>query len=240
MFGAIRRRMGRVIGTGVAAVAVLGCGLLFLLVLAPRQKIEARRLERLPLMDVQSVSAAAAGDEILITGRLEGEWLPQAGDYVAYQLQEWEVTLHDSNDSSDEPDGSWDTLEVVVPPLRLSLTGGQVPVHAVDRVRLSGSLRAEWVYSNSTLTAEFDDEQVPDGTQRYLGFYNGDLVTVWGQKASSEGVIPDEIFGGDRVAFVNEKHSAARGMLIAGISMLVCSPVILAGGVLSALFGRNR
>ena len=240
MFAAIRRRMGRVIWTGVAAVAVLGCGLLFLLVLAPRQEIEARRLERLPLMDVKAVSAAAAGDEILITGRLEGEWLPQAGDYVAYRLEEWEVTLPDSDDASNEPDGSWDTLEVVVPPLQLSLSGGELSVHAGDRVKLSGSLREEWVYSNSSLTAEFDDEQVPDGTRRYLGFYNGDLITVWGKKASTDGVIPDEIFGGDRVAFVDQKHSAARGMLIAGISMLVCSPVILAGGVLSALFGRDR
>jgi hypothetical protein len=232
--------MGRVIGTGVAAVAVLGCGLLFLLVLAPRQKMEARRLERLPLMDVQSVSAAAAGDEILITGALEGERLPQAGDYIAYRLEEWDVSLPDPDDTNNEPDGSWDTLEVVVPRLQLSLPGGQIPIHADDRVKLSGPLREEWVYSTSSLTAEFDDEQVPDGTRRYLGIYNGDLVTVWGQRASAGGVVPDEIFVGDRVAFIDKEHSAARGMLIAGISMLVCSPVILVGGVLSALFGRNR
>jgi hypothetical protein len=160
--------------------------------------------------------------------------------YDTYQLQEWEVTLPDSNDSSDEPDGSWDTLEVVVPRLQLSLPGGQISIHADDRVKLSGPLREEWVYSTSSLTAEFDDEQVPDGTRRYLGIYNGDLVTVWGQRASAGGVVPDEIFVGDRVAFIDKEHSAARGMLIAGISMLVCSPIILAGGVLSALFGRNR
>ena len=240
MFAAIRRRMGRVIWTAVAAMAVLGCGLLFLLVLAPRQKIEARRLERLPLMDAEFVSEAAAGEEILITGELEGERLPQAGDYIAYRLEEWEVTLPDPDDASNEPDGSWDTLEIVVPALQLSLPGGELPVHAGDRVKLSGSLREEWVYANSSLTAEYEGEQVPDGTRRYLGFYNDDLVTVWGQKASAGGVVPKEIFGGDRVAFVDQKHSAAQGMLIAGISMLVCSPVILAGGVLSALFGRDR
>ena len=66
-----------------------------------------------------------------------------------------------------------------------------------------------------------------------------DLVTVWGKKASSEGVIPDEYYAGDRVAFVESQHAEAKGALIGGICMLALAPIVLVGGILSAVFGKR-
>ncbi|MEA3351871.1 MAG: hypothetical protein U9Q82_14745 [Chloroflexota bacterium] len=240
MFRAIRQRFGKLIWAVVGSVFALGCGLLFLLVLAPKQKAEARRLERLPLMDVQFVSDTSAGAEILISGRLQGERLIQSSDLIAYELDQWEVTQPDSDDGDDQPQGSWEQVELVVPDMQLSLAGGQLSIHRRDGVSLSGPLREEWLYASNSVGAEYEGEWLAEGSRRYLGFYNDDLVTVWGQKASADGVIPDELYAGDRVAFVQKKHDNAKGMLIAGISMLICSPVVLVGGALSALFGRRR
>jgi hypothetical protein len=83
-------------------------------------------------------------------------------------------------------------------------------------------------------------EWLSEGSLRVRGFYNGDLVTVWGQKASIDGIIPKELFAGDRVTFIESQHATAKGLLIAGISMMVCSPIVLAVGVFTSMFGRRK
>jgi len=160
--------------------------------------------------------------------------------FVAYKLEEWVVTLPDSDDDDDDPDGSWETIERVLPDLSLNVDGEVVLILSVNGVQLSGPLHEELIYSESYAEAEYDNEWIPDGSWRYSGFYNGDLTTVLGKKASAGGVIPDELYAGDRVAFVESQHAEAKGMLIAGIIMLACSPVVLVGGGLAAIFGRRR
>ena len=71
-------------------------------------------------------------------------------------------------------------------------------------------------------------------------FIDGDLVTVLGKKASSDGVIPSELYAGDRVAFADSKQDAARGLLIGGLCVIGLAPIVLVGGALIALFGRRR
>ncbi|MFH1636563.1 MAG: hypothetical protein ABIG63_21490 [Chloroflexota bacterium] len=240
IFSRIRERIGAVIAALIGSVALLGCGLLFALVLAPQQKLEARRIEAMLLMDAGAVTAASAGDDILITGRLEDNPLVDEAGFVAYELEEWVVTLPDSENADDDPDGSWETVEHVVPDLSLNVGGEVVLILSANEATLSGPLHEELLYSEAYEEAKYNNEWLPDGSRRYRGFYNGDLTTVLGKKASAGGVIPDELYAGDRVAFVESQHEAAKGMLIAGIAMLVCSPVVLVGGGLAAVFGRRR
>jgi len=63
------------------------------------------------------------------------------------------------------------------------------------------------------------------------------LVTALGAKASTDSVILIELCDGNRVSFVKSQHKAAIGLIIAGITMEACSPVILKGGVLLSMFG---
>ncbi|MBT3390530.1 MAG: hypothetical protein HN413_08970 [Chloroflexi bacterium] len=240
LFRSLRERFGALIWVGIGAVVLLSCGLLFVFFLAPRQKLEARRIEQLPLMDAATVTSSAPGDELLVTGILQGEALPDVNNFVAYKVDEWQVRQDTSETSDSQPSGSWQRIETRIPDLRLDVGGQWVDLWGATDVNLSGPLHEVLILSNSRETAPYDSQSLPDGSYRYLGFYDGDLVTTLGKKAASGGILPDELFAGDRVAFVESQHAAAQGLLIAGIIMLVCSPVVLIGGGLAAILGRRR
>ncbi len=240
IFASIRERIGNVIAAVIGSIVLLGCGLLFLFFLAPKQKLEANRIENLPLMDASSVVNAIPGDDILISGILHGQPLPGAGRFIAYDLDQWDVDPADPENPDDEPSGSWTNIESIVPSLEIDVGGQIVFVHSAHDAYMNGTLHEEIEGSGAYLSANYGSTDLSDGSLRYRGFYDGDLTTVWGKKASTEGVIPEELYAGDRVMFIEHKHNTAKGLMIAGISMLVCSPIVLVGGILSAVFGRRR
>ncbi len=239
IFKSIRERFSRVFWTGLAAVALLGCGLTFILVISPQQKIQALQIERLPTMDGDDVAHSTGGDEILVTGHLVGEASPDAEGFVAYTLEEWVVSPADTSTPDAEPDGEWQEIRQIIPPLSLTIGNDSIPLLGAKGAKLSGPMHEKLIIGDSQEYAEYNDEPLPDGSLRYSGFHNGDLVTVWGKKASSEGVIPDEYYAGDRVAFVESQHAEAKGALIGGICMLALAPIVLVGGILSAVFGKR-
>jgi hypothetical protein len=150
------------------------------------------------------------------------------------------VTPPAPDDDGGEAKGSWKTAESRIPDLRLNVQGQTVQLLRADGATLSGSLHEEWVYSDAGLKADYDGEPLPHGSLRYQGFLNDDLVSVLGKKASTDGVIPSELYAGDRVAFADSKRSAAQGFVIGGICLSVLAPTILIAGVLGALLGRRR
>ena len=239
IFPSLRKRMGRVIGTGIGALFLLGCGLIFTLLLAPRQKLEALRIERLPTLDAEDVGGVSPGEELMVTGYVRGDSLPEVDQFVAYEVEEWVVTPPDPATPDAEPEGEWVTDQEEIPPLALRIKGETVGLLAGENVRLSGSLHEKLILSENNQTATNEDGLLPGGSLRYKGLYDGDLVTVWGKKASNGDILPEEYFAGDRVAFEESKHSAAQGLLIGGICMLTLAPVVLTGGILSALFSRR-
>ena len=243
ILAALRERIRLVIGTAIGAFLSLACGALLVLVLSPQQAMLARRIERLPDLDAAAVGAAQTGRELLVTGHLQDNEIVDEGGFVAYTLEEWVVTppTPDADGDDDgEAKGSWKTTERVVPDLTLNVEGQTVSILRTDNVRMSGPLHEELIHSDGWQEAKYDGEWLPEGSLRIRGLFNGDLVTVLGKKASSDGVIPDEMYAGDRVAFADSKHRAARGLLIGGICMIGLAPAILVGGVLGAIFGRRR
>jgi len=241
IFRSVRERLGAAGAAVIGAVFLLGCGALMTFVLSPQQELEARRIERMPLMEAADVGSAAVGEELLITGRLDDNPLMDGG-FVAYRLDEWEVSYpdYDDSDSEPEPDGDWRRVEQVVPDLNLLVGTMVVRTLAANDAKLSGPVHEELVYSDSYDEAQYNGEWVPHGSWRFKGFFNGDLVTVLGKRASAGGILPEEYYAGDRVAFADSKHEAAKGLLIGGMVMMVCAPVVLVGGVFAALFGRRR
>lgn len=128
----------------------------------------------------------------------------------------------------------------MVPGLTISISGGTATTRPATSAMLSGSLHESVAAGTGAETATWNGQQLAKGAVRVRGFQNGDLVTVVGTKASTDEIIPDEIFGGDRVELVEYKRSSAQTMFIVGISMMICAPIVLALGVLGALFGRQR
>ena len=243
LFQSMRERFGRVLGAVIGSIALLGCGLLFAFVLAPQQKLEARRIEQLPIMDASMVIQAAAGDDVLVTGILVDNPVILAEDeFVAYALEEWRVTVPDYNpdEPNQEPDGNWESVQRVIPDLMVDVNGQVVRSLQVEDAAINGALHESIFESNGYYEAEYMGSSLPEGSERVRGFYNGDLITVWGKKATVEGIIPDELYAGDRVSFEESQHAAAQGLFFAGVSMLVCAPIVLVGGILSAIFGRRR
>ena len=237
----LRQRIGVVIASVLAAIFFCASGAFFAFVLAPKQAIEARRISNLPQMDASYVASAPAGEDILVTGTLmDNPPLLDDSELVAYHLEEWQVTLPDANSNDNTPDGDWNTLERIAPDLNLDVGGQRVQVLSASNMDFSGNLREELVYGDGVESAEYNGQQLPQGSLRYRGFYNGDLTTVLGQKATSGGIVPEKLFAGDRVAFEQSEKDAAKGMFIGGIVFMACAPLVLVGGILSAIFGRRR
>ncbi|NUM48701.1 MAG: hypothetical protein HUU38_28675 [Anaerolineales bacterium] len=242
IFQLIRDRIAAVIGVVFFSILICFCGIAFTFFFAPQQAIEATRISNLPYMDAGTVTSAAPGTDLLVTAWLAGNApLVEADAFVAYTLETWDVTPGTSSDEGEtEPNGTWETVEQVIPDLTLDLNGQTVHLLSAPSVSFSGPLHEQVVRGNGVEEAQYDGAWLPEGSQRYRGFFDGDLLTVLGKKASTGGIIPEKMFAGDRVAFEQSEKDTAKGLLIAGISMMVCAPIFLVLGGLGAIFGRAR
>jgi hypothetical protein len=240
---ALRQRLGAVLGVFVGAFACCACGLLTTFVFAPGQAIQAGRIAGIPQMDAAAVAAAAPGDVVLLSGVLrDNPPLNPGSPLVAYTEQVWEVTVTEVEDDRSAR-GAWSTPpSTVVPALMLDVAGTPVELQAVNAVRLSGDLLREEIVRGpeDAETATFEGERLPDGSRRYRGLTDGDLVTVLGQKAAAGGVLPEQIFAGDRVAFEASQRDSAAALLNMGICSIAMAPVVLIGGLFAVVFWRRR
>lgn len=233
----VRNRAGAAIAAVLMAVCFLAMGAFLTFYISPQQAIEWRQIRNLPELDAAGLAATPSDTLVAITGRLEGneELLPDG--LVAFVQEEWNVTP--PRDDDDRPKGSWRELRQEVPALSIATAGGAVATLPVARTTFGGSL-TEWVEAGSSPNrATYDGQQLPDGSLRTRGLRNGDLVTVVGRKATTGEIVPNRLFGGDRVQLVDNIRTGARVAFIAGIVMMICSPAILVIGVLGGLFGRG-
>ena len=235
----VRQRVRSMLAITAISGLCLLCGGLMAFGFAPAQAIQAYRISRLPVTeDGAQVAAAETGAKLLFTGVLRDN-APLLDRFVAYSAEEWKVTVpsEDARGSS-EPSGHWETAETVIPALTLELDGQPVSLHGTNSARLSGSLHIQMVRGDSPNQAEYEGELLPDGTRRYRGFFDGDLVTVLGRKSADGGVLPEHLFGGDHLQFVESQRQAASGLFMAGLCMMAFAPLLLVGGALFVLFRK--
>jgi len=240
-FSSLGQRIRSVLAIALISVLCLLCGGLTAFGFAPAQAVQAYRLSRLPAMETAAqVAAAKTGAELLFTGRLKDNApLLDGFDFVACSIEEWQVSRpSDEARGSSEPVGHWEPAETVIPALTLDLNGQAVSLLETRSGRLSGALHTQVVKGDSPLQAEYEGELVPDGTRRYRGLFDGDLVTVLGKKSTSGGVLPEHIFGGDRLQFEESQRQAASGLFMAGLCMMAFAPLLLIGGLLWALLRK--
>lgn len=233
----IRNRISGAFAAIVAAVLFFACGAGLAFVISPQQAAEWRRIQNLPETTAASFEAAAADEEIAATGRLEDNATVTEDGLVAYIREEWDVDPPDENDNT--ADGTWRTLETVSPSLTLTLPDGTIPIEQGSSLTMGGA-QHETITRGTGMSARYEGQDLPEGSIRIRGYKNGDLLTVVGHKSSAGTLVPDRLFGGDRVQLVENVRSGARAAFAIGVGLMICSPLLLIGGVLSALFGRRR
>ena len=215
-------------------------------VISPQQAVEWRRINNLPELDVNSFQAVASGEELAVTGRLEGNPLLTEEGLVAYVSERWDVDpgeQAEDDSEPDEPSGSWNEIETVAPALAIAINGGGVTTVTVTDVTTGGIMMTtpiEQGKGSGSLAADFEGVVVLDGSTRERGYRNGDLITIVGRKTSTGEILPERFYGGDRVALVEEIRQGARFLFMFGIASMICAPIILVIGILSALFGRSQ
>jgi len=207
---------------------------------APAKAIEAYRISRLPVTDsADQVAAAQAGEELLFTAVLsDNPARSDRFDFVAYSVEEWKVTVPSDDSDDAEPSGHWETVEHVVPALNVELQGQPVLLQEAQSVRLGGNLHIQIVKGNGPHQAEYEGESLPEGTRRYRGLTDGDLVTIVGKKSTTGGVLPSYVFAGDRVQFEQAQRQEASGLFMAGLCLMGFAPIILLGGLLFRIFRK--
>lgn len=220
-------------------------GFVSIFILAPGQALEAGRISNLPLMDAGAVEAAAVGDTILVSGTLvDNPALREDGDLVLYRQEVWEVgDLVETEEGDTFRQGKWEDGETIVPELRLEIDGTTVLLREASPVRISGELLREHIIEaeNGPVAEDrAEDRLLADGSQRLRGLANSDLATVLGKKAATGGIVPEEIFAGDRVAFETSQGEQASALLSAGTCSLVLAPIFLLGGLAAVVFWRPR
>jgi hypothetical protein len=237
----LRQRLGATLG--ILAFSAFCClsGIFLTFVLAPGQALQARRVARMPIMNAAAVESASPGDLILVTGNLTGNPPARSGsELVAYDSEEWEISYPDNDEGDNQPRGDWSSLETIIPELTLDLNGNSLDILADNTAHLNGNLREEIVEGHGSGWADYDGMDLPEGSRRFRGVRDGDLVTVYGEKSSTGGVIPDEIFAGDRVAFEENQRQQATGLLYAGLCSILLAPIILLGGFVSIIRSIRR
>ncbi|MFM8876128.1 MAG: hypothetical protein ACKOGC_08655 [Anaerolineae bacterium] len=239
----LTNRIGGAVAAVGAAIFLALCGALMAFVLAPGQAVKAANIEKMPQMDAAYVSSAAPGTDILITGYVNGSAPnPQLPDFIAYDVEQWEVSEIKNTDGTPQaPSGSWQHVETVVPELTLDMSGTPITLLSVNNAMLTGSnLHEQLVPKSSAFTADYEGQKLGEGSLRYKGFFNGDLVTILGKKSSGDEVVPEELFTGDRAAYEQYQKDSAKALLFMGFAAMICSPFIAISGIVSALLGRGR
>jgi len=233
----IRERIAAMLGLVVVTICFAAMGAFLAFYVSPQQALEWRRINALPEFTPALLDSAAPGADVVFTGTLTDN-PALVNDLVAYQTSVWEVSPPDN--SNDSPDGSWQITETVIPALQVSFQGAVITTVPANSARLGGQWRESIEEGSGSLSDSYNNRELPDGSIRTVGFANGDLVTVFGQKASTGGVIPAHLFGGDRIQLVDSVRQGARTAFLAGISFMACSPLMLLIGGFAILRGRAR
>jgi DNA-binding transcriptional regulator YiaG len=176
---------------------------LFLLYLGLKASFEARRIASYPVLVGPGFKAMAPGEHAVVVGVLEGN-APREPELllVAFAHERWDVSGHGTDSS-----GLWHHLETHVPGLVISLDGDIVHTARSDsKVVMLGS-RHEAIYHRGSGVV---DKGISDGSRRVIGFKNGDLVTVVGEKDANGTLIPEILYGGELEQLLSERRGFAR------------------------------
>jgi len=170
----------------ILAVIALASGLILLIFISPGEARKANRIGSLKEADLATFQALAPGQDVVVTGVLTGNAELDYG-LVAYHRYRWRI----STDSDDKEVGGWRPDMLMAPALTISMPGGQVTTTAMDLPSLGGKYHAYEAGSGGRMVSG-----KPEGSTRWTGFKNGDMVTVVGKKDTSGQITPEILWAG--------------------------------------------
>lgn len=187
---------------------------------------EARTIAALPRLDMAGFRQTPVGDLVAVTGSLvDNADLASGEGFVIYQEQEWDVDY----DEDDGWEGDWRTVRTVAPQCTMGFADGRLLLYRNPDVDIDGAPHENTIHIP---VGGREVEGILEGTVRRIGFRDDDQITAVGAKTDGEGVTPDRLFGGDRVALVDHLKGEATGFRVVGgifvviaIGMLIASVV---------------
>ncbi len=237
----IQQRLGAAVSAAIGAVLFFACGACMFFYLGPQQRGEANRIEDMAAITTAAdYSNAPGGEEILVTGTLRGnEPLTEEG-YVAYIVEEWDVT--DSSNDNDDPSGHWSQVDEEVPALTVELDSGlTIRTAPAGSVTLGGSMETGPIQPGSGgLSADYQGQRLREGSRRMRGYRDGATITVLGTKQAAGELTPNRLYGGTQQGLVEEVRAGGKILTWLGLGFMICAPIFLITGVVGALFGRRR
>jgi hypothetical protein len=144
----------------VLALLLLALGIFMALRQAPKQEREWRRIQAYQELDKARYAAVPAGEQLVLTGHLQGNATLNRYELVAYRVEAWDVSTDDDGDET----GSWRTREVAVPALALAVPGGVVKTAAVGSPSMGGQLHEFIEPGGRRTTATYKGRSLADGS----------------------------------------------------------------------------
>ncbi len=246
-----RDRIAMAIAVVLLALCLLGVGGYFAFSAAVQEAAERQRIESLPLVDATAFAVLEAGKEIIITGKLDGNEALTSDGFVAYTQEQWQIksaVRRSGSTRTTTVSGKWEVTGQGVPALTILIENGAVQtaerpfvVTAGQRVRFGGDLRKVLIPGEGALSASYEGELLPDGTLRTRGFFDGDPITVVGQKGSEGTLVPEWLFAGDRAQLADSIRKGEETLTKVGFGMMIAAPVVLGLGALLGVFrGKGK
>jgi hypothetical protein len=202
------------IGLGFFWLVLLAIGL-GLLYLGFYEASEARHIASYPVLVGPGFQAMAPGEHAVVVGVLEGNAVLEY-ELVALAREQWD--LHGGGRDTG-PSGSWHDLETRMPGLAVSLDDDIVHTAGRDSgVDMEGK-RHEVIYQRSR-TGQVADG-ISEGSLRVIGYKNGDLVTLVGEKDANGTLIPEILHGGELEQLLSARRGNARFDTLVGSGFLI-------------------
>jgi hypothetical protein len=176
-----------------------------------------RRIESLPVVDAAAFQAIDPGQDVIITGILDGNTSPSG--LVAYARERYEVSYSEPDEYSDGGyRGRWQELDQTVPGLTIRVDDKEVNTVPVSSARMGGRQHSQIIKRGAGRRADGGD--IPEGSIRVVGYRNGDVVTFVGQRDADGRLIPERLYGGTCAQFLESVQFSGLWILVGiGLSL---------------------
>ena len=201
------------------ALAFLVCGLTTTFHFAPTQAKRYDEVRLLRPMGAVGLGSLAVGATALLEGTLFANPVIGPQGLVAFQRERWVV----ERTSEGSLAGRWTLLQVLVPELMISTSDGTVRMAQGANVILSGKRHAATVLVPDEARVA---DGIREGTERVIGFVDGDTVTVVGERVPG-GLAISRLYGGSAARMQLEWLGGVVIFYVWGVAMLLLVPVIL-------------
>jgi hypothetical protein len=220
----------------VFGAAFVAGGLAMIYLLTPRAVGDVQTIEQAYVTDGAAYEALAPGQDVVVTGTLEGNATVGPDNTVAYFVDQLKASHR-----GDDTHWTWVREAEEAPPITMRVGWGTVTLvnRAEGYARVEGDLyeTVEQGGGSRRFTYIYKGKTLREGARRTTGLRNGDLVTVVGSKTAAGEIDVRWYFGGDQTALRESAAKSAQILHIVGYVLVIAGVCVVAWTVIR-LFRR--